>query len=117
MEFELQSAFGSWLRAMGTPPSRLRLDAGATFVEPDLYVPKRDWIVEAKKSSARAYVRTAIGQVLDYVHLAAKSGLNAKPIVLLPGMPEQDLVELMANLGITTIVRNGDNFEEVFPGK
>jgi len=114
-EFELQSDFGNWLRDRGTPPARLPLRAGTAVLEPDLYVPARGWIVEAKRSSARGHVRTAIGQVLDYTHIAAKSGYQASPVVLLPGRPEQDLVELMTDLGIAVVVRSSEGFRELEP--
>lgn len=112
-EFKLQSDFGEWLRAAQTPPNRLPLRAGSTIIEPDFYVADRGWIVEAKKSTARGHIRTAIGQVLDYVHVAAKAGLDASPVILLPGRPESDLVELMMKLGIVVIVQIADGFEEL----
>ncbi|MGW8482172.1 hypothetical protein ACWGJP_03495 [Microbacterium sp. NPDC055903] len=115
IEFELQADFGAWLTSTGTEPKRLPLRVGSTLIEPDLFVPERNWIVEAKRSTARGHVRTAIGQVLDYVHVAAKSGLHAIPVVLLPGLPEQDLRELMSNLGITVVTRGGNDFRVTAP--
>lgn len=110
IEFELQSDFGAWLTASNTPPKRLPLRAANTLIEPDLFVPARGWIVEAKRSIARGHIRTAIGQVLDYVHIAAKAGLEATPVILLPGEPEADLLELMASLNITVVARHDDGF-------
>jgi len=110
VEFELQSAFGAWLSRDGTPPSRLQLRAGSTTIEPDLYVPKRNWIVEAKRSTARGYVRTAIGQVLDYVNVATRAGIDATPVVLLPGRPEPDLMDLMRDLSIVVVFRHDSGF-------
>lgn len=109
-EFELQATFGEWLRTQGTAPAWLPLRAGSTVIEPDMWVPDRNWIVEAKRSTARAYVRMAIGQVLDYAHVARKAELDAIPVVLLPGPPEIDLRELMAKLGITLVTRTEDGF-------
>lgn len=109
-EFQLQAAFGEWLHTQGTAPAGLPLRAGSTVIEPDMWVPDRNWIVEAKRSSARAYVRMAIGQVLDYAHVARKADVNAIPVVLLPGPPEIDLRELMAKLGITLVTRTEDGF-------
>ena len=117
VEFELQRAFGEWIASTGHPPKRLRLPAGTSSIEPDLYVPSKPWIVEAKKSSGRAYVRTAIGQVLDYVHIAKLEDLDASPVILLPGRPERDLVELIAELGIILAVRRGDSFEVLEPAR
>ncbi|MFJ4159593.1 hypothetical protein [Microbacterium testaceum] len=115
IEFELQAAFGEWLRTQGLSPQRLPLRAGSAVIEPDMFVPERDWIVEAKKSTARGHVRTAIGQVLDYAHVASKAGLNTAPAILLPGPPEEDLRELVHAVGITLIVRVDDDFEVSAP--
>ena len=113
VEFELQADFGAWLDSLGLSPKRLPLRAGNTLIEPDMFVPERHWIVEAKRSTARGHVRTAIGQVLDYVHVAAKAGLRTTPVVLLPGPPERDLQELMSDLGITVAVRDDDSFRVI----
>ena len=110
VEFELQKDFGQWLLAGAHEPKRLRLPAGKSSIEPDLYVPSKAWIVEAKRSSGRAYVRTAVGQVLDYVHIAAGQGIDATPVILLPGRPERDLVELISQLGITLAFRTSGDF-------
>ncbi len=111
VEHELQAAFGEWLTAEGHPPGAMSLGVGGTHILPDLYIPGREWIVEAKKSSGRGYVRTAIGQVLDYVHIAKMAGQDASPVILLPGRPEPDLVELISQLGIILASRTDDGFE------
>jgi hypothetical protein len=111
VEFELQGAFGNWLTAQGTKPSRMRLPTPSSVIEPDLYVEASGWIVEAKRSAGRIHVRTAIGQVLDYAHVATAHGWPATPVILLPGQPEPDLVELIAKLGIVLAVRSGNEFE------
>lgn len=110
VEFELQSQFGAWLAHNGSKPFRLQLRAGSTKIEPDFYVPDRGWIVEAKRSTARGYVRTAIGQVLDYINVASRAGIEATPVVLLPGRPEPDLIELMGKLGIIVAIRSTRGF-------
>ena len=110
VEFELQRDFGLWLQQRGTPPTRLKLTTAGTVLEPDLFVPERAWVVEAKKSTAREYVRTAIGQVLDYVHIARRQELECSPVILLPGWPVRDLIELAQHHGIAIIAREGDGF-------
>ncbi|NQX12261.1 hypothetical protein HQQ80_11540 [Microbacteriaceae bacterium VKM Ac-2855] len=115
VEFDLQSRFGTWLIQRGTPPTRLRLAVGPTTIEPDFYVEGESWIVEAKRSPARGFVRTAIGQVLDYVNVAERAGILARPVVLLPGFPEDDLVDLMHRLGIGLAVATADGFELLKP--
>lgn len=116
VEFELQADFGRWLKGQGHVIKRLTLPTGSSTIEPDLYVESNGWLVEAKKSSARAYVRTAVGQVLDYSHNAKQSGIRSTPAILLPGHPEPDLLDLMHELGITIAVRCGDAFDILVPG-
>ncbi|WP_139205286.1 hypothetical protein [Plantibacter sp. MMLR14_011] len=99
-EFRLQVAFSHWLEANETPPTDLTLRTGATAIKPDHYVKSRKWIVEAKKSEARPYVRLAIGQVLDYVALAKTHKIEATPVILLPRRPTPDLVALLRAHGI-----------------
>lgn len=113
VEFELQAAFGKWLVEQGTPPQRLRLHIGTGTIEPDFYVPNLNWVVEAKKSIGRNHVRTAIGQVLDYAHASRERGLEVKPVILLPGLPQSDLIDLIDELGIVLIRQDGDEFSRV----
>lgn len=110
VEFELQSAFGEWVKARGLLPQRLLLPIGRSTIEPDLFIPDVKWIVEAKRSTGRAYVRTAIGQVLDYAFVAGRLGVDGVPVILLPGRPDGDLTELIANLGIVLVTREDDTF-------
>lgn len=115
LEFALQADFGEWIGAQGHEPKRLRLPCDGTLIEPDLFVESRGWIVEAKKSTAREYVREAIGQVLDYVHVAERSNISAEPVILLPGRPGTDLVDLMHRHGIILAIRDGEGFEILMP--
>lgn len=117
IEFALQADFGKWLIEQGDSLKRLRLASGDAVIEPDLFVESRQWIVEAKKSSGREYVRTAMGQVLDYVYVAEKAKIVAAPVVLLPGHPSSDLIGLLHRHGVTLIVRAGAGFEVISPGE
>lgn len=110
IEFALQRDFGEWVKNRGETPQRLRLSASGTTIEPDLYVAESGWVVEAKKSPAREYVRTAIGQVLDYSLLARKCGRPAVPVILLPSRPLADLEALLSELGILLVVRDDEGF-------
>lgn len=72
IEYELQTRFGKYLISKGhTPLSHTfkfsNLQGG---LKPDFWVPDLELVIEAKASSARDYVRLAIGQVLDYANLA-----------------------------------------------
>ncbi len=115
IEFALQSDFGEWLRARGENPSRLLLTVDGTTIEPDLYVEATGWVVEAKRSSSRGYVREALGQVLDYANVVEESGRVAVPVILLPGRPAEELVRLLARYGVTLVVRDGSSFEVISP--
>ncbi|MGL3198218.1 MULTISPECIES: hypothetical protein [Curtobacterium] len=100
-EFELQTRFGEWLRARGEDVQVLRLTEDGVTIVPDLYVPTIGHVVEAKKSTARAYVRTAIGQALDYAAVARRRGLTVTPAVLLPSRPDGSMEALCISVGIT----------------
>ncbi|AZS45559.1 hypothetical protein CVS53_00215 [Microbacterium oxydans] len=110
IEFELQKDFGRWIKDRGETPQRLRLNSAGAVIEPDLYVQESGWVVEAKKSPAREYVRTAIGQVLDYARLARESGRPAVPVILLPSRPVTHLEALLSELGILLAVRESEGF-------
>jgi len=99
-EFELQTRFGEWLRARGEDVQVLRLTEDGVTIVPDLYLPTLGQVIEAKKSTARVYVRTAIGQALDYAAVARRSGLTVSPAVLLPSKPDAPMEELCASVGI-----------------
>lgn len=115
IEMQLQADFGEWSRERNDPPSRLLLRSDGATIEPDLYLAGSGFIVEAKKSISRNLVRTAIGQVLDYTHVAERHGTAARPMVLLPGRPAPDLMTLMSKLGITVAFRGDGDFEVVEP--
>ena len=103
-EFKLQSEFGSWLLLQGNIVQVLPIRVGNTTITPDLYNDTSKVIFEAKKSSARGYVRTAIGQVLDYQNNLKRMGRNVDAAILLPGPPADDLIQLCRNLSIGIFV-------------
>ncbi len=80
-----------------------------------MYVEAEGWVVEAKKSTGREYLRMAIGQVLDSTHNARTLDAQVPPMILLPGRAEPDLQDLTADLGITLASRDGNSFELVRP--
>ncbi|QQD77249.1 hypothetical protein I8920_05835 [Curtobacterium sp. YC1] len=101
VEFELQASFGRWLTFRGDEVKLLVLETTDGVLRPDLYNETTGEVIEAKKSVARTYVRTAIGQVLDYAHVARAKSLDLAPSILLPGRPANDILELCHSLGIT----------------
>lgn len=115
-EFELQTRFGEWLRARGEDVQVLRLTEDGVTIVPDLYVPTLGQVIEAKKSTARTYVRAAIGQALDYAAVAQRRGLAVSPAVLLPSEPQASLAELCTSVGITVWwPSSSGDFREVRP--
>ncbi|MCD1268060.1 hypothetical protein B5M43_004250 [Microbacterium sp. MEC084] len=114
-EFELQRSFGEWLTRQGERVSVLSLPVDGTIITPDLYVSSRSWIVEAKRSVAREHVRTAIGQSLDYAHVARMHGYKAKPMILLPGAPTGSLTDLVRTNGIALAMQAGAGFSVLTP--
>lgn len=112
-EFTLQNAFAQWRRSEGHELKRLEIPVGRTMLVPDFYDQTVSEIIEAKKSPARAHVRLAIGQSLDYVHNAGRHGVIASPAILIPSLPEPDLVDLCAAHRIGLWVPEGNAFENV----
>ena len=66
--------------------------------------------MEAKKSSARSYVRQALGQVLEYDYCIRGTGRPSVPAILLPSSPGDDLIELCDEYEVAVITRVGDGF-------
>lgn len=112
-EAALVARYTRWLAARGRTAirQRVRTPAGNSMYT-DLYDQTARELVEAKASSSRSYVRTGIGQVLDYGRYVENSGLA----ILLPGAPDPDLTDLMHSVSIACIweVRPGE-FERSTP--
>lgn len=111
-EFKLQNEFGSFLLEQGHDVLSFdfKLPRANGTLRPDFWIQDLGLIVEAKPSISREYIRMAIGQVFDYVHLAAELGLQMKPAVLLPSLPSRDLVDLFRELGIQLIYKSDMTF-------
>lgn len=110
IEFELQASFGRHLQAKKHEVRTLTLPAGSSRIQPDLYDKTAGEVIEAKKSTARSYVRMAIGQSLDYANNARRIGIEARPAILLPGHPEQDLRDLCQRLNVRMHTQVEDGF-------
>jgi hypothetical protein len=123
-EARLVEQFKDWLVESGYQrPTAIRFPAGGgeTWAEADLWIPEKDQLVEAKADATRESVRMAIGQVLDYAHLAGLlmeteefPGLkSSQPSILLPALPTSDLLELIKKLGIVLWVQSNQGFQEI----
>ncbi len=104
LEFELQSAFGSWLISNGRSVKKLSIKLGSTTIFPDLFDESTNTVIEAKKSASRGHVREAIGQVLDYQNNELLAGNTRNCGLVLPGSPAQDLIDLCSKLGIAIYI-------------
>jgi hypothetical protein len=111
-EFKLQNEFGVFLLEQGHDVLSFdfKLPGASGTLKPDFWIKDLGLIVEAKPSISREHIRMAIGQVLDYVHLASQLGLQMKPAVLLPSLPSSDLVDLHQELGIQLIYKSDKQF-------
>lgn len=101
------------LRTRRHSVTRLRIDllSGETIYS-DLFCPERQLLVEAKNSASRAAIRTAIGQLIDYGRHREK----ATRAVLVPEQPNDDLLALLAGVGIEAIWRSGTGFADTRQG-
>jgi len=117
-ENKLQNRFGKYLSQNGLEPERVFIRIGDMkgSLNPDFVVKQWGFVVEAKPTLSREHVRLAIGQVLDYAFLFKRARIDLKPAILLPGRPQEDLLELIMSLDITVIaeISYGD-FEVIRP--
>jgi hypothetical protein len=111
-EHKLQSDFGLWLGAQGHRLIERSLATGSTQIYPDLFDATTMTVFEAKRSSGRGYVRTAIGQVLDYQNVAELNGLKVDCGTLFPGRPDEHMLLLCKKLGIKVFIRGNADFGE-----
>ena len=110
-ESELVHRFRSWLTSehgIGATGLRIPTGTGLPSLRADLWIPSREVLVEAKSSSAREHIRTAIGQLLDYVrHLSGDPTM----CVLLPTEPASDMLDLLESLSIACVWAEKGAFE------
>ena len=111
-ENQLQAEFGLYLKNLGHEVlSHEFIFSGLRgSLKPDFWIKSLELVVEAKPSSAREFVRLAIGQVLDYANLARIEGRPMNPAILLPNRPPTDLLKLIKKLHITLIYKDADEF-------
>ncbi|KAE8130250.1 MULTISPECIES: hypothetical protein [Bifidobacterium] len=116
-EMSLQNRFGRWLEDAGHDVHDVTFGHGDVHLTPDLFDATENMVMEAKVSTAREYVRTAIGQVLDYRHCMNTSDDygDVTAGILLPGEPVPAMLELCRELSITVFMENGEGSFDVFP--
>jgi hypothetical protein len=69
------------------------------------------WIIEVKAGVTRGYIREAIGQVLDYTFQLQRIKNEVwRPMILVPGKPSNDLMDLIKNLEISLVWEEENTF-------
>jgi hypothetical protein len=104
-EAQLVRDFSTWLQsAHGLSSSGLTIpyDPEGRNLRADLYIHSLEILVEAKSSSAREHLRTAIGQLLDYARYVSP---RPRLMCLVPDRPADDMLMLFAELGVTVAWR------------
>ena len=104
-ENKLQKRFFEYLTSKGEVvfQKTIKISDNKGSLKPDFFLEGRRMVVEAKPSSAREYVRLAIGQVLDYQNLLKEEYQDITAGILLPQLPARDLIYLCKQINITII--------------
>jgi hypothetical protein len=114
-EGELVESFITHLRGIGVECSRLAVPLDQRKLYNDVFVPERNQLIEAKGTVRRENVRTAIGQIADYLFQISKDesfGQAPKPAILLPERPSRSISELLDHLEIGVFWSTHDDFED-----
>ena len=96
------------------PPRRAAaapaLPAGG-YLYTDVYNRATSDLVEAKASSARQAIRSALGQILDYSRFVTHDLRS----ILIPERPSDDMIELLHSLGVGVTWEDKDSFQRSDP--
>jgi hypothetical protein len=104
--------FVAHLGSLGHEAVRHRIPVpGGPYLFTDVFDKTADELIEAKASSARVYVRAALGQILDYSRFITHSSRA----LLLPVRPSPDLIELLHSYEVAAIWRQGKGFQRSRP--
>ena len=107
LESVLVEDFTQWLATKGLESHSARYTIRDCTLRSDIFISEWNLLVEAKATSSRGNIRTAIGQLFDYRRF---HDLEPRLAVLVPGEPEEDLLELLRGLGVQVWFRDGDGF-------
>lgn len=113
VEFELTQDYVDWLKDKGHTVKQVSGLSEGIRLHPDLDIEDEGVVVEAKRSSSRGHMRTAIGQVLDYQYSMTKNGKVRRARILVPAAPTEDMLELCAELEINVVCRDGSGFKSL----
>lgn len=111
-EAKLVDRYSEWIKHQGRKIQAIRIRVGnAGVMRCDAYEKARGNLIEAKQSVDRAYVRMAVGQLLDYRHSCLKKRVNIEHMaVLLPTRPTREVEEWLSEIAISTIWEDGEVF-------
>jgi hypothetical protein len=105
-EAALVSRYAAWVNRQGRS---LRVFRKAN-VRCDLYEAARNNLIEAKCSAARAYIRMAVGQLLDYDFASREEISKCNKAVLLPSKPHSEIIEWLKSIEISTVWEERSSF-------
>lgn len=91
--------------------NHVRIPGTAISMFTDLYDAERDELIEAKGSVARTQIRLALGQLLDYRRFVQPKFMA----VLLSQRPDDDLIALLHEYGVTCIHEVSSGFTRLSP--
>ncbi len=92
----------------------INIEGETSSLKTDGWIEESNTLVEAKSSSSRNSIRTAIGQLLDYKFQIENQDIEVNRLaILLPQKPRNSLVKLLNNLGIHLTYKDGSNFVDV----
>lgn len=116
-EMKLQNQFGHWLENLNHIVRDVSMKDMGQPLYADLFDATTNIVIEAKVSQARGFVRTAIGQSLDYAHCMNLNleSPTVRPGILLPGIPTASLLSLCKEQGIILFISNDDGSFTVLP--
>ena len=108
-ESRLVKAFCTFIQSCGHQTSRHRIlprgEIKPLFT--DVFISNLNLLIEAKGTTERGSIRTAIGQLADYRRFLD----NPKRAILLPDRPREDLIQLAQAEGVALIYQVDGAFE------
>ncbi len=107
VERRLVRRYCSYLRGKGVEPVREKQVQKGRRDRCDVYVEKRQHLIEAKGSNERSPIRMALGQLIDYGRFVGNPDGRA---VLLPEKPDRDSLALTDEAGVSCIWATDEEF-------
>lgn len=103
-EAELQNAYLAHLEGQGHTVNSIAIPVEGGTLKVDLYDRDDDNLIEVKSAVDRGMIRLGLGQILDYAQFVKPK----KRTLLLPAIPDADLVILLNHHGVDVVYRTLD---------